>query len=284
MKKAALVLLLAAAYGAGALTMWLVQRTRVSSTLASRSPVSSTRPAASASMPATLPSPFIDTLGIHFVRIEPGEFLMGASASEAGHGSWATQHHVKLTKPYWMATTEVTQAQWKAVMGSNPSNHQADDHPVEQVTWTEAVEFCNRLSAKEGKRYRLPTEAQWEYACRAGSGTEYYTGSGEAALRQAGWFNANSDNQTHAPAGKSPNAWGLYDMHGNVWEYCSDGYADLTGADAIDPVGDPNASEHVVKGGGWDNEAEMCRSANRGKLGPNSRLVDVGMRLCLEAR
>ena len=135
---------------------------------------------------------------------------------------------------------------------------------MEQVSWDDAVSFCKKLSEKEGKRYRLPTEAEWEYACRAGTKTAYYTGDGEAALAEAGWYIANSDFKTHPVAQKKPNAWGLYDLHGNVYQWCSDVYGPYNG-DATDPTGADASKEanssRVLRGGSWINIPRVCRSA-----------------------
>jgi formylglycine-generating enzyme required for sulfatase activity len=165
-------------------------------------------------------------LGMKFIRIEAGEFMMGSPETEVGRQNDETLHHVKITKPFMMAMTTVTQAQWKAVMGNNPSSHLGDDFPVDTVSWNDAVAFCEKLSAKEGKHYRLPTEAEWEYACRAGTQTTY---GGTNNLDEMGWYAENSafhgTRQSHPVAQKKPNAWGLYDMHGNIWQWTADGYA-----------------------------------------------------------
>ena len=156
------------------------------------------------------------------VVIPAGEFTMGSPTTEAGRGGNEILHHVRITKPFLMAMTAVTQAQWRAVMGNNPSNFKGEDHPVEQVSWNDAVTFCQKLSAKEGKHYRLPTEAEWEYACRAGTQTPY--GFGDGNLDDFAWSTGNSGNQTHNVATRKANHWGLYDMQGNVLQFCSDSY------------------------------------------------------------
>jgi formylglycine-generating enzyme required for sulfatase activity len=219
-----------------------------------------------------------NALGIKFVRIEPGEFDMGSPTSEGDRQDNETLHHVKITAPFLMAATAVTQAQWRAVMGTNPSQFHGDDRPVEMVSWDDAVAFCQKLSAKEGKHYRLPTEAQWEYACRAGTQTAY---AGTGKLEEMGWYQGNSDKQSHPVARKKPNAWGLYDMHGNIWQWCSDGDGPYAG-DAVDPKGADNKSSRVIRGGSWDNSAKRCRAAFRLSSAPDIRSHNVGFRLCLD--
>lgn len=135
-------------------------------------------------------------------------------------------HVVQIQREFYLGATEVTQKQWKAVMRANPSRFKGDDLPVENVSWDDVIEFCKKLSQKEAKKYRLPTEAEWEYACRAGTEMRFSTGDDEEELKKAGWFNGNSDKKTHPVGQKAPNAWGLYDMHGNVMEWCRDVYKD----------------------------------------------------------
>ena len=200
-----------------------------------------------------------NTLGMQFVHVAPGEFLMGSPPAEQGRKSEETLHHVKITKPFLMATTAVTQAQWSAVMGSNPSKFHGDNRPVETVSWNDAVAFCEKLSAKEGKHFRLPTEAEWEYACRAGTQTAF---GGTNNLDEMGWHKDNSNDQTHPVAQKKPNAWGLYDMQGNVHQWCSDGYGPY-GGDAVDPKGANDARTRVVRGGAWKWNRDHLRRVPR---------------------
>ena len=184
-----------------------------------------------------------------------------------------------------MACTPVTQSQWKAVMGNNPSHFQGDDLPVECVLWSDAVAFCGKLGEKEGRKYRLPTEAEWEYACRAGTKTEYYTGDGEAALNEAGWYKNNSEGKTHPVGQKKPNPWGLYDLHCNVGQWCSDYHGDYPAGNVADPrgpaVGDKDAS-HVLRGGSWGAFPARCRAALRDWHAPDYRTSGIGFRVCLE--
>jgi formylglycine-generating enzyme required for sulfatase activity len=200
---------------------------------------------------------------------------------------------------------EVTQAQYRQVMGTNPSHFQGDvvaerhpktnrvvkevdtsSYPVEEVSWEDAVEFCRKLSQlpeekKAGRVYRLPTEAEWEYACRAGSKTAYSFGASSQSLGDYAWFDGNSGSQTHPVGEKKPNAWGLYDMHGNVWEWCSDWYGDYPKGAVSDPTGPREGSARVFRGGGWDFEAALCRSAFRSGFSPSDRFSYYGFRVAL---
>ena len=202
------------------------------------------------------------------------------------------QHPVRITKAFWLGVTEVTQEEYRRAMNSNPSKFQGDPkRPVEQVSWDDAVEFCRKLSELPAekaakRRYRLPTEAQWEYACRAGSTGPWSfsslpAGEGEKLLGEYAWFRANAGGQTHPVAQKRPNAWGLYDMYGNVWEWCQDWfgrdyYAKLS---VDDPTGPATGSSRINRGGGLDLFAGFCRSANRGNA--TGRVWNMGFRVCL---
>jgi formylglycine-generating enzyme required for sulfatase activity len=189
---------------------------------------------------------------------------------------------------------EVTQAQYEKMMGKNPSRFQGDNlrgdsanHPVEQVSWEDAVDFCNKLSdlpeeKKAGRVYRLPTEAEWEYACRAGSKSAYSFGEGSKSLGDYAWFDQNSNRQTHPVGEKKANAWGLYDMHGNVWEWCSDWYGQYPKGAVSDPVGTRESSNRVFRGGSWYDHFEYCRSARRLGYFPSGR-DDFGFRVALSS-
>ena len=214
----------------------------------------------------------------------PGRFVMGDAQSE--YDAEKPAHEVRLTKGFWMGVTPVTQAQWEAVLGNNPSYFKGPQLPVEQVSWEDAVEYCDRLSelleAKEsGWRYRLPTEAEWEYACRAGTTTVYHSGDGEAALREVGWFAGNSGDSTRPVGELVANAWGLYDLHGNVWEWCEDWYSFTAyqRGDCTDPSGPSSGSVRVDRGGSWYYSAEYCRAANRYGDTPTSTSSNLGVRL-----
>jgi formylglycine-generating enzyme required for sulfatase activity len=235
-------------------------------------------------------SDLTNTIGMAFVYIKPGSYTMGSPSTEPGRSSSEIQHQVTLTKGYYMQTTEVTQGQWKAVMGSNPSYFSScgDDCPVETVSWTEAQAFITALNEKEQtNNYRLPTEAEWEYAARAGSTTAFANGgirkTGcdlDANLDAMGWYCGNANSKTHQVAQKAANAWGLYDMHGNVWEWCNDWYGNYPANDVTDPGGAAEGSYRVLRGGSWSYYAQNCRSANRSNdASPGYRGYDIGLRL-----
>ncbi len=207
---------------------------------------------------------FTNSLGMKFVYIPPGTFMMGSPPSESGRYSDETRHKVTLTKGFYMQTTEVTQGQWKAVMGKNPSyfGSYGDNCPVEDVSWYEAQEFIKKLNKRDRSHtYHLPTEAQWEYAARAVT-TGRFAGTGN--LYEMGWYYSNSSgNGTHKVGTKKPNQWGLYDMHGNVWEWCEDWKGSYPSGHVTDPSGPDRGSGRVFRGGGWYSYTRYCRSANR---------------------
>ena len=213
----------------------------------------------------------IDGVEYAFRWCPAGEFEMGCSDSDA------TPHQVKLTRGFWMLETQTTQKMWQSVMGSNPSNWIGDKLPVECVSWDDCQEFCKKLRAK-GLNVQLPTEAQWEYACRAGT-----TGDYAGNLDEMAWYNSNSGWGTHEVGLKKPNEWGLYDMHGNVSEWCSDWYDSeyYSKSPTNDPTGPISRSERVNRGGGWLFAAECCRSAYRDYDSPDSRYIVLGFRIVL---
>jgi formylglycine-generating enzyme required for sulfatase activity len=185
-----------------------------------------------------------------------------------------------MSKAFWMAKTEVTQAQWRAVMGSNPSNFNGGDLPVENVSWDDAKEFIKKVNDSsvipEGWKVALPTEAQWEYACRAGDKGSFSGGT----IEQVAWYDGNSGSKTHPVGTKKPNAWGLHDMHGNVWEWCADWYGDkLSGG--TNPSGPSSGVLRVFRGGSWLLNAAGCRSANRVRYSPDYRINYLGFRPAL---
>jgi formylglycine-generating enzyme required for sulfatase activity len=284
---------------------------------------------------------------IALIEIPPGEFMMGSPESEEGRWEGETQHPVKITYAFQMGKYEVTQKQWREVMGTtiqeqrdkeqrddgelpsfgerlkklgkaikdNPFGAfeeirdtgvwektkslvvgeerwslygEGDDYPMYGVNWDEAVEFCARLTEQErlagrlpvGYAYRLPTEAEWEYACRAGSTTRFANGDTEANLDKIAWDRDNSGNTSHPVGTKLPNAWGLHDMHGNVWEWCLDWYGDYPAAGAVDSFGPAAGIYRVFRGGGWDYTSRHCRSAYRGEDDAD-RYNSLGFRVVL---
>lgn len=231
-------------------------------------------------------------VAMEYVWCPPGTFTMGSPNDELGQGDWdGPQHAVTLAHGFWMARFPTTQRQYVALVGSNPSGHQGDALPVEQVDWPTAVAFCEKVNARlgsalpEGFRCSLPTEAQWEYACRAGttgplnSGRELTSDCEACAnLNALAWCEANSDERTHAVGKKRPNAWGLYDMHGNVWEWCRDWFDDYAEQSQTDPTGPKSGASKVGRGGSWDDCPGECRSAYRSQFEPNSAYPDLGFR------
>jgi len=207
--------------------------------------------------------------------------MMGSPKDEEGRDSNEIHHQVTLTKGFYMQTTQVTQKQWKALKGNNPSNFNGcEESPVEQVSWSDAQDFIKRLNNKEGSgKYRLPTEAEWEYACRAGSNTLYCFGNDKDRLKEYAWYDRNSDNETHPVGQLNPNDWGLYDMHGNVWEWCLDLFGNYPNPPVIDPVKPITRSHRVLRGGSWFENEYYCRSANRNKDYSDSCSPRYGFRL-----
>ncbi len=215
-----------------------------------------------------------------------GTFMMGSPTSEDGRYSHETQHQVTLTKGFWMMETQVTQKQWKAIMGNNPSSYKGDDLPVENVSWNDCQKFCKKC-AQFGLPVQLPTESQWEYACRAGSTTAYFWSNalnGDKAncygMSPCGTTTEGKYIGKTTPVGSyQPNAWGLYDMHGNVWEWCQDWYGDYPKGNVTDPTGPSSGSLRVIRGGGWDSNAQNCRSACRYCSEPGVRSSRLGFRV-----
>ena len=231
-----------------------------------------------------------NSVRMEFVLIKPGEFLMGSPEDEPGRYTGERSHRVNLTKPFYLQTTEVTQGQWQALMGKNPSSHKGcgDSCPVEQVSWDDAQQFIQKLNQKEGTyKYRLPTEAEWEYACRAGSTTAFPSGEitelecgRDANLDLIGWYCGNSQNLIKPVAGKKPNVWGLYDMPGNVQEWCQDWFGVYPYDEVTNPKGPPTGSYRAMRGGAWYSPARDTRCASRFGSPPHYRFQHIGFRLC----
>jgi len=211
--------------------------------------------------------------GMIFILVEPGEFTMGEATGDRDE----TPHVVSLTEPYWLSETQVTQEVWEKIMGSNPSYFKGEQLPVESISWNDCQDFL----AKLGTNYRLPSEAQWEYACRAGTTTKYYAGELEQCLDSIAWYDKNAGGETHKVGLKQPNAWGFYDMHGNVWEWCRDWYGRnyYTNSPATNPTGPASGSRRVFRGGSWFPSAFGLRCASRNYGYPTYRGYDVGFRV-----
>ena len=228
-----------------------------------------------------------NSIGMKLVLIPAGEFMMGSPDSEVGRRPDETYHQVTLTQPFQIGTYEVTQSQYEKVIGANPSEFKETDNPVEHVTWDDALEFCRRLSElppekAAGHVYRLPTEAEWEYACRAGSSTAFNFGNSASKLPEYGWFEANSGGTTHPIRQKEANAFGLYDMHGNVWEWCYDWQSELTSEPVTDPEGPSTGTIRQNRGGAWRDPPAYHRSAFRGWNTPVIRINTLGFRVVRE--
>lgn len=248
---------------------------------------------------AQAPKEITNSIGMKLKLIPKGTFTMGSPAEEEGGNNFQEQHEVTISKEYYLGVFEVTQGQYEKVMGTNPSFFQklvvrksdTSMYPVENVSWDDAVEFCKRLSElpeekMAGRVYRLPTEAEWEYACRAGSKTAYSFGEDAKLLGDYACFSGNSNGQTHPIGDKKPNAWGLYDMHGNVWEWCSDWFDRYSEGAVTDPTGatkGPYIVYRVMRGGGFAGEAAFCRSARRYPCDPLFRSPIIGFRVALSS-
>jgi formylglycine-generating enzyme required for sulfatase activity len=216
-----------------------------------------------------------NSIGMKFKLLPAGTFTMG-------EGNDA--HQVTLTKPFEIAVYELTQEQASKVTEVNPSRFRGLQNPVEEVSWDEAVAFCQKLSElpaekKAGYVYRLPTEAEWEYACRAGTTTKYSFGDSDSELGDYAWYDRISDKRTHPVGQKKPNAWGLYDMHGNVWEWCQDWYGGYPSGSVTDPTGAASGSYRVYRGGSWYTLSGGCRSAIRYRSTPDFRNSYLGFRV-----
>ncbi len=254
----------------------------------------------------------ISSIGLKLVRIEPGSFQMGTTKEQIDQllrlfpdskREWFNdeqpQHPVQITRPFFLGTDPVTQGQYKAIMGSNLGRFNGSDGlPVEDVSWLRAVNFCNKMSEKDnrtpfyringtdvadagGNGYRLPTEAEWVYACRAGMTGLFPWGDDIGKLNEHAWSSDNSDNKTHPVGQKRPNAWGLHDFLGNVWEWCADWYDEkyYASSPAADPPGASRASYRVIRGGSWRLNARSCRPAYRGRGRPEYRYDSLGFRV-----
>ena len=274
---------------------------------------------------AQQPKTITNSIGMKLVLIPKGSFTMGSPVTEAGSDDDERQHEVTISKDYYLGVFEVTQVQYKKLMALNPSYFQGDkvavkvpaekhpntgrtiedakiiprdssNYPVDSVTWDDAVLFCKRLSnlseeKKAGRVYRLPTEAEWEYACRAGSKTIYSFGDSKSSLGDYAWYSRNtkqrnSDGRTYPVGQKKPNAWGLYDMHGNVSEWCQDWYGDYPRSAVTDPVGPASGRDRVLRGGNWGGGGSdrcKCRTANRSHAPPsyNSAGFSNGFRVVM---
>jgi len=248
------------------------------------------------------PKTVTNSIGMRFVYIPAREFQMGSPQSERGRRENEHQHRVKITKPFYLGMFEVTQAEYLKIMDENPSKFSPDGPrgesvvgidtirlPVDSVSWDNAVEFCRHLSnlpveSKSKRSYRLPTEAEWEYACRAGSSKLWSHGDEIDDLKSFAWYGSRiAEGRTHQVGEKEPNHFGLHDMHGNVWEWCHDWYTDdlKHGGTVVDPQGPKSGELRVIRGGGWASGPARCRNAARSHDPPSVHDEDLGFRVVL---
>ena len=234
-----------------------------------------------------------NTIGMKLNKIPAGTFLMGSPETEEGRYGNEHQHEVTITKAFYMQTTEVTRSQWTAVMGAEPWKGQSyikegPNYPATHISWEDAVAYCEKLSKAEDKTYRLPTEAEWEYACRAGAQTTWSFGNDEKVLGDYVWYDKNAwdidEKYAHQVRQKKPNALGLYDMHGNMYEWCHDYYeADYyKSSPGEDPTGPASGSFRVLRGGSWHDDTRHARSAARSRRGADTRGSSFGFRVVRE--
>ena len=224
---------------------------------------------------------YANGVSFEMVEVRGGKFRMGAT-SEQGSDAWNDEkpvHSVTLSS-YYIGKTEVTQALWKAVMGSNPSEFKGDNRPVERVSWNDCQAFIRKLNALTGQNFRLPTEAEWEFACRGGNNSRGYKYSGSNYIDNVAWYDGNSGDKTHPVATKSPNELGIYDMSGNVWEWCNDWEGGYSSGAQTNPKGPYDGYHRVNRGGGWGG-GRSCRSSIRGGSSPGGRFITLGLRLAL---
>lgn len=223
----------------------------------------------------------VNGIKYNMVWVDGGTFRMGATSEQGSEISDEKPVHSVTLSGYYIGKTEETQALWQAVMGSNPSYFEGDDLPVEQVSWDDCQEFIRKLNSLTGQNFRLPTEAEWEFACRGGNNSRGYKYSGSNYIDNVAWYDGNSGDKTHPVATKSPNELGIYDMSGNVWEWCADWYGDYSSGRQTNPKGPYGGSGRVLRGGSWIIIAGCCRSSYRDGYIPTYRFNNLGLRLAL---
>ena len=228
------------------------------------------------------PAAHVNSIGMEFMRIPAGTFLMGAADDECATDWECPQREVRLTRAFLLGKYPVTQAQWEAVMGNNPSHFKGDERPVDSVSWDDAQAFIRKLNEMEGhERYRLPTEAEWEYACRAGGQSMFCFGDDVSILGEYAWYEENAGGMTHWVGEKKPNAWGLYDMHGNILEWVQDRDGKYRIRSVVDPTGSTKGEMRMLRGGDWSGSPGHCRSAHRCSMTQVWGFKFTGFRLAL---
>lgn len=223
----------------------------------------------------------IGNVRFEMVRVVGGTFTMGGTAEQGSYANDDKPTHQVTLSSYSIGKTEVTQVLWQAVMGSNPSNFKGSNLPVEEVSWEDCQTFIRKLNALTGKNFRLPTEAEWEFAARGGNNSRGYKYSGSNTLSNVAWYDDNSGSQTHPVGTKAPNELGLYDMSGNVYEWCSDWFGNYSSSSQYNPTGSNTGSNRVYRGGSWFSYAGFCRVSNRDSYSPTFRHDILGLRLAL---
>ena len=230
----------------------------------------------------TISIPVKNGISIEMVKVEAGTFMMGATSEMKHPYDWEKPvHQVTLTNEYYMGKYEVTQALWQAVMGNNPSHFKGENLPVETVNWNECQEFISKLNSMTGRKFRLPTEAEWEYAARGGKKSRSYQYSGSSNISDVAWYDGNSVNKTHPVGTKQANELGIYDMSGNVYEWCLDWYGSYSSSSQTNPTGAVSGAHRVYRGGSWDFYAGRCRLSYRRYGTPDYRNSILGLRLAL---
>ena len=230
----------------------------------------------------TISIPVKDGISIEMVKVEAGTFMMGATSEmKDPYDDEKPVHQVTLTNDYYMGKYEVSQALWEAVMGSNPSEYKGDNLPVETVSWNDCQEFISKLNSMTGRKFRLPTEAEWEYSARGGKKSRSYQYSGSSNISGVAWYDGNSGSKTHPVGTKQANELGIYDMTGNVWEWCSDWYGFYSSSSQTNPTGADSGSSRVFRGGSWYGNARYCRLSFRDCTPPDCRGYNLGLRLAL---
>ena len=230
----------------------------------------------------TISIPVKNGINIEMVKVEAGTFMMGATSEmKDPYDNEKPVHQVTLTNDYYMGMYEVPQALWEAVMGSNPSEYKGDNLPVEMVSWNDCQEFISKLNSMTGRKFRLPTEAEWEYAAHGGKKSRGYQYSGNSNISDVAWYDGNSGSKTHPVGTKQANELGIYDMSGNVYEWCLDWYGSYSSSSQTNSTGADSGSFRVFRGGGWNSDAGCCRSSFRCYVTPDSRYFYLGLRLAL---
>jgi formylglycine-generating enzyme required for sulfatase activity len=225
-----------------------------------------------------------DEVVLELQWVPPGEFLMGSLAAEEGHEAGESPRHpVQLARGFWMGKYVISQLQWQAIMGFNPSNFVEPRQPVEMVSWRDVEEFIKSLNNLSRAVFALPTEAQWEYACRGGTTTRFSTGDTEADLAAAAWYAQNSGGRPHPVGEREPNSLGLYDMHGNVFEWAGDWFGPYPSGPVVDPAGPSHGERRVLRGGCCLCSPENCRAANRYDKAPDGKNYNIGFRVVMLA-